>query len=76
MGLAWQRLPAECAEAYEGRGIYYLDIVQRIVAQQHGGRVDVESEPGRTVFSVWLPIDPDVAADEAERDRALCGGGR
>jgi thioredoxin reductase (NADPH) len=23
MGLAWQRLPAECAEAYEGRGIYY-----------------------------------------------------
>jgi thioredoxin reductase (NADPH) len=23
MGLAWQRLPAECAEAFEGRGIYY-----------------------------------------------------
>jgi thioredoxin reductase (NADPH) len=23
MGLAWQRLPAECAEQFEGRGIYY-----------------------------------------------------
>jgi thioredoxin reductase (NADPH) len=23
MGLAWQRLPAQCAEQYEGRGIYY-----------------------------------------------------
>jgi signal transduction histidine kinase len=42
----------------EGTGLG-LDIVQRIVSQQHGGRVDVESEPGRTVFSVHLPIDPD-----------------
>jgi signal transduction histidine kinase len=33
-----------------------LDIVQRIVAQQHGGRIDVESQPGRTVFIVRLPI--------------------
>jgi signal transduction histidine kinase len=40
----------------EGTGLG-LDIVQRIVAQQHGGRVDVESEPGRTVFTVRLPID-------------------
>ncbi len=23
MGLSWQRLPAECAEEFEGRGIYY-----------------------------------------------------
>jgi len=42
----------------EGTGLG-LDIVQRIVAQQHGGRVDVESAPGRTVFTVRLPIDPD-----------------
>jgi signal transduction histidine kinase len=42
----------------EGTGLG-LDIVQRIVAQQHGGTVDVESEPGRTVFTVRLPIDPD-----------------
>ncbi|MEO8259990.1 MAG: ATP-binding protein [Acidobacteriota bacterium] len=41
----------------EGTGLG-LDIVQRIVAQQHGGRVDVESAPGRTVFTVRLPIDP------------------
>jgi signal transduction histidine kinase len=41
----------------EGTGLG-LDIVQRIVAQQHGGSVDVESAPGRTVFTVRLPIDP------------------
>ena len=41
----------------EGTGLG-LDIVQRIVAQQHGGKVDVESAPGRTVFTVRLPIDP------------------
>jgi signal transduction histidine kinase len=34
-----------------------LDIVQRIVAHQHGGRVDVESAPGRTVFTVRLPVN-------------------
>jgi signal transduction histidine kinase len=41
----------------EGTGLG-LDIVQRIVSQQHGGMVDVESEPGRTVFTVRLPIEP------------------
>jgi signal transduction histidine kinase len=40
----------------EGTGLG-LDIVQHIVAEQHGGRVDVESQPGRTVFTVRLPID-------------------
>ena len=33
-----------------------LDIVERIVVQQHGGTVGVESEPGRTVFTVRLPL--------------------
>jgi signal transduction histidine kinase len=33
-----------------------LDIVERIVVQQHGGGLDLESEPGRTVFTVRLPI--------------------
>ena len=33
-----------------------LDIVERIVVQQHGGSVDLESEPGRTVFAVRLPV--------------------
>ncbi len=39
----------------EGSGLG-LDIVQRIVSQ-HGGRVDLESRPGRTMFTVRLPID-------------------
>ena len=33
-----------------------LDLVQRIVRQQHGGAIGVESRPGRTVFTVELPI--------------------
>ncbi len=33
-----------------------LDVVQRIVAQ-HEGRIDVTSEPGRTTFTVCLPIE-------------------
>jgi two-component system nitrogen regulation sensor histidine kinase GlnL len=31
-----------------------LAITQRIVAE-HGGRIDLESQPGRTVFTVVLP---------------------
>ena len=43
-------------EPGQGTGLG-LDVVQRIVAQ-HEGRVDVESEPGRTTFTVCLPIEP------------------
>jgi signal transduction histidine kinase len=33
-----------------------LSIVQWI-AQAHGGRIDVQSEPGKgTTFTVWLPL--------------------
>jgi signal transduction histidine kinase len=32
-----------------------LDIVERIVVQQHGGTVELESQPERTVFTVRLP---------------------
>ncbi|HEY6554177.1 MAG TPA: ATP-binding protein [Vicinamibacteria bacterium] len=38
----------------EGTGLG-LDIVQRIV-RQHSGQIDVESHPGRTVFTVRLPL--------------------
>lgn len=39
--------------AGEGSGLG-LDIARRIV-QEHGGRLEARSEPGHTVFSVWLP---------------------
>ncbi|MGB3768422.1 MAG: ATP-binding protein, partial [Phormidesmis sp.] len=33
-----------------------LDVVRRVVQNRHGGSLLVESVPGRTVFSVRLPI--------------------
>jgi signal transduction histidine kinase len=33
-----------------------LDTARRIVVERHRGSIDVESEPGRTVFHVWLPL--------------------
>lgn len=50
--------------------------ISRQIVEEHGGRIDVESRPGRTVFRVDLPIDrdddPDTAHDpgpNTERDR-------
>lgn len=35
-----------------------LDISYRIVVDDHGGRIEVASRPGRTEFFVWLPTQP------------------
>ncbi len=35
-----------------------LDIVQRIVTQQHDGSITVASKPGETIFTVLLPVTP------------------
>jgi signal transduction histidine kinase len=32
-----------------------LNISHNIVVQQHNGRLDVESQPGRTVFQIRIP---------------------
>jgi signal transduction histidine kinase len=32
-----------------------LDIVNKII-EKHRGRIDVDSSPGKTTFSVWLPL--------------------
>jgi signal transduction histidine kinase len=34
-----------------------LDAVRRIVVDRHRGSVTVDSEPGRTVFHVWIPFE-------------------
>ena len=39
----------------EGSGLG-LDISRRII-EKHQGRIEVDTEPGRTTFSVFLPID-------------------
>jgi PAS domain S-box-containing protein len=36
-----------------------LDMAWRIVTEEHGGTIDVESSPGRTVFRVTLPLQPE-----------------
>jgi two-component system NtrC family sensor kinase len=53
------------------------------IVEQHGGRLSVESEPGRTVFTLELPaatsLEPGVAAETAraaDRARALGRGRR
>ncbi len=33
-----------------------LDVVRRVIENRHGGNLMVESEPGRTCFSVMLPL--------------------
>ena len=38
-----------------------LDTARRIVVERHRGSIDFDSEPGRTVFHVWLP-PPETAA--------------
>ncbi|MEM1126271.1 MAG: ATP-binding protein [Bacteroidota bacterium] len=42
-------------EVGEGTGLG-LDVVQRIIRRNHGGEVEVSSEPGRTSFEVRLPL--------------------
>lgn len=41
----------------EGSGLG-LHIVRKII-DKHRGKIEVESEPGRTAFTVWLPIQSD-----------------
>ncbi|HUA03998.1 MAG TPA: ATP-binding protein [Solirubrobacteraceae bacterium] len=40
----------------EGTGLG-LDTARRIVRERLNGSIDFESEPGRTVFHVWLPLN-------------------
>lgn len=43
-------------EIGKGTGIG-LEIVHRIITRQHKGRIDVDSEPGKTVFKVCIPME-------------------
>jgi signal transduction histidine kinase/DNA-binding response OmpR family regulator/ligand-binding sensor domain-containing protein len=47
-----------------------LSLVKMLV-EQHHGQIDVESSPGEgSVFTVWLPLNPDNRAAESPRARA------
>lgn len=46
-----------------------LEIVQRIVTQKFGGKIDVESRPGDTRFIVRLPLDK--SSNQAEATKVM-----
>lgn len=48
--------------AGEGSGLG-LDIVRRIV-EKHAGSIQLESQPGRTTFEIWLPLETDDNNDD------------
>ncbi len=35
-----------------------LDIARRIVVERHGGTITIDSQPGRTVLRIQLPLRP------------------
>jgi signal transduction histidine kinase len=45
-----------------------LDTARRIVAERHRGSITFDSEPGRTVFHVWLPLEPDPRLTERQAE--------
>ena len=40
----------------EGTGLG-LDTARRIITDRIGGSIEFDSEPGRTAFHIWLPLD-------------------
>jgi signal transduction histidine kinase len=40
----------------EGTGLG-LDTARRIITERIGGSIEFDSEPGRTAFHIWLPLD-------------------
>ncbi|MHC4918170.1 MAG: sensor histidine kinase [Planctomycetota bacterium] len=53
----------------EGTGLG-LAVVHGIVKSHHG-HVDVESEPGRTRFVVWLPLEPPASQESDSSDDCI-----
>ncbi|MDQ3444105.1 MAG: ATP-binding protein [Chloroflexota bacterium] len=41
-----------------------LDIAWRIVTDEHGGQITVDSRPGTTTFRVAIPICPDLLVED------------
>ncbi|MBA2775582.1 MAG: hypothetical protein H0U31_02500 [Chloroflexia bacterium] len=56
----------------EGSGLG-LDIAWRIVKEEHGGQITVDSESGRTTFRVAIPICRETEANDSAH--AVRGGG-
>ncbi len=46
-----------------------LDIARRIVVERHGGTITIDSQPGRTVLRIQLPLRPEPRGLSASRYR-------
>ncbi|MEV4128444.1 ATP-binding protein [Nocardia sp. NPDC049707] len=58
----------------EGTGLG-LDISFRIVVNKHHGEIRLDSEPGNTRFTVWLPLRrPEEIPESSDRSEADAGG--
>jgi PAS domain S-box-containing protein len=55
-------------EVGKGTGLG-LSVAQGII-EQHGGAIEVSSEPGRTTFNVYLPVADSIAAEKAKPEAA------
>jgi signal transduction histidine kinase len=53
----------------EGTGIG-LDIVQRVI-KQHNGEIKVNSEPGKTEFTISLPISQHLLKDDTKNETSI-----
>ena len=49
--------------------------IVRAVVQAHGGRVELDSRPGRTAFTVLLPADPAEAVADGHGAAGTTGSG-
>jgi signal transduction histidine kinase len=45
-----------------------LDISYNIVVQKHKGNINLSSQPGKTVFEVWLPVNFENGSDSETRN--------
>jgi len=58
----------EDAESGKSQGLGLGLFIAKALVSAHGGRIEVESAPGATIFSVWLPRRPQPGSERGGGD--------